>query len=313
MGVGTRGRGTEEFQIPDASEGVRYRPEDGALIVLYGDDELRVELPGWTLEEVTSIVNSIRNDDWSAFHEVMALGGVQGVSVQGSSMGFSYGQSSQKEGQLGSPNSDLRSRKSVQEGSLQALGEDLDHLPYDSAWNFSLWVAWMVWSFFACLGVCVTGCWVFGGISTFAVDQVFGYGIVLVWVLSVLHRVWIVVVSPVHVGTQRYWRQFCTRRRSRLTREEVCWILWVLLAILLGWASPAEASPWMVELDTPEAIIEHQALVTADKSGWERQIQCSAGVPEVKLGAEMGKYRCGFCKDVGCSCLLGDLQEMRVP
>ena len=203
VGAGTRGGGMEEFQIPDASEGVRYRPEDGALIVLYGDYELRVELPGWTLEEVTSIVTSIRNDDWSAFHEVMALGGVQGMSVQGSSMGFSYGQSSQEEGQLGSPNSDLRSRKGVQEGSLQALGEDLGHLPFDYVWNFSLWVVWMVWSFFACLGAGVTGCWVFGGTSPFAVDQVFGYGIALLWILSVLHRVWIVVVSPGHVGTQR--------------------------------------------------------------------------------------------------------------
>ena len=52
-----------------------------------------------------------------------------------------------------------------------------------------------------------------------------------------------------------------------------------------------------MELGTPETIIEHQALVTADRSSWERQIQCSAGVPEVKLGAEVWvSIAVGFAK-----------------
>ena len=31
----------EDSEVPTASHGVKYRPEDGALIVLYGEDELR--------------------------------------------------------------------------------------------------------------------------------------------------------------------------------------------------------------------------------------------------------------------------------
>ena len=51
---------------------VRFRAEDGALMVLCGDDELRIDLPGWNLEEVQSIVQSIEEGDWTHFHEVMA-------------------------------------------------------------------------------------------------------------------------------------------------------------------------------------------------------------------------------------------------
>ena len=51
---------------------VAYRAVDGALIVVYGEEELRVELPGWTMEEVHSIVESIQLGDWTPFHEVMS-------------------------------------------------------------------------------------------------------------------------------------------------------------------------------------------------------------------------------------------------
>ena len=51
-----------------------YRAVDGALVVVYGDDELVVPLPGWSFEEVGSIVDSIRLGDWSRFHQVMSWG-----------------------------------------------------------------------------------------------------------------------------------------------------------------------------------------------------------------------------------------------
>ena len=53
---------------------VAYRALDAALLVLYGERELRVELPGWSFEEVHSIVRSIQEGDWSHFYEVMSWG-----------------------------------------------------------------------------------------------------------------------------------------------------------------------------------------------------------------------------------------------
>ena len=54
--------------------GVSYRAVDGALIVIYMGNELRVELPNWSFEEVHSIVRSIQLGDWSSFHEVVTWG-----------------------------------------------------------------------------------------------------------------------------------------------------------------------------------------------------------------------------------------------
>ena len=54
------------------SPGVSYRAVDGALIVVYGSEELRVGLPGWSSEEVHLIVESIQLGDWTPFHEVMS-------------------------------------------------------------------------------------------------------------------------------------------------------------------------------------------------------------------------------------------------
>ena len=70
---------------------VRYRAEDAVLVALYVDDEIRIELPGWGLEEVHSIVLRIEGGNWEHFHEVVALGGTPGVSVQGTLHGNSYG------------------------------------------------------------------------------------------------------------------------------------------------------------------------------------------------------------------------------
>ena len=51
---------------------VANRAVDGALIVVHLDDELRVPLPGWSMEEVGSIVQSIQQGDWRSFYEVMS-------------------------------------------------------------------------------------------------------------------------------------------------------------------------------------------------------------------------------------------------
>ena len=66
---------------PDFVE-VRYRAEDGALIVVHAEEELRVPLLGWSLEEVFGIVRSIQEGDWSFFHEVLALQGSSEIEVQ---------------------------------------------------------------------------------------------------------------------------------------------------------------------------------------------------------------------------------------
>ena len=57
--------------------GVSYRAVDGALLVIYRGQELRVELPNWSFEEVHSIVRSIQRGDWSPFHEVVSWGNSQ--------------------------------------------------------------------------------------------------------------------------------------------------------------------------------------------------------------------------------------------
>ena len=50
---------------------VAYRAVDGGLVVVCDGRELFVPLPGWTLEQVGSIVESIRQGDWRVFHEVL--------------------------------------------------------------------------------------------------------------------------------------------------------------------------------------------------------------------------------------------------
>ena len=72
--VGETGTVAEEV-AQEASLNVAYRAVDGALIVVYGTEELRVELPGWAMEEVHSIVESIQLGDWTPFHEVMSWEG----------------------------------------------------------------------------------------------------------------------------------------------------------------------------------------------------------------------------------------------
>ena len=82
---GLLGRGESDFGASlggmvdrgSVSPGVGYRAVDGALVVVYGDEELWVPLLGWSLEEVGSIVDSIRSGDWTRFHEVVSWGSSQ--------------------------------------------------------------------------------------------------------------------------------------------------------------------------------------------------------------------------------------------
>ena len=55
-----------------------YRVVDGALVVMYIDDEFRVELPRWSMEEVHAIVECIQRSKRSLFHEVMSWGKPEG-------------------------------------------------------------------------------------------------------------------------------------------------------------------------------------------------------------------------------------------
>ena len=75
---------------PGVGVPVGYRPEDGALIVLHEGEELRIDLPGWTLEEVSGVVRSIETGDWGHFQVMMALAGEQGLSARGRVQGISY-------------------------------------------------------------------------------------------------------------------------------------------------------------------------------------------------------------------------------
>ena len=62
--------------------GPSYRATDGALLVIHEDNELVVPLPGWSLEEVWSIVLSIQQNDWTPFHDMMGIVGMhEGVTT----------------------------------------------------------------------------------------------------------------------------------------------------------------------------------------------------------------------------------------
>ena len=64
--------GDEDGQnrAPEGVTNVAYRAIDEGLVVI-GERELHILLPGWSLEEVGSILLSIQRGDWTYFHEVM--------------------------------------------------------------------------------------------------------------------------------------------------------------------------------------------------------------------------------------------------
>ena len=242
--------------------------------------KMSCELPGWTLEEVASIVNSIREDDWSSFHEVMSLGGVQGVLVQGSNMGVSYASGLAGEGELSIPYAPPGGDSYVAEGSMQTQGEEVQvPLPVYGLGVWT-WLFWMGSSFSTCVGVYGVCCWVLEGLPM-SVEGFCGGCVTCAWILSVLHRIWLLVLGPEGNWIQGNWRSFALRQGRPWTREEAMWALWVLLAILLGWACPAGAVPWDGS-DGGKTIAEPQALVVAGDLRTAGPLQCSIGVPEVE-------------------------------
>ena len=67
---------------PVVPGGVRYRAEEGCLIVVYCDDEMRIPLEGWSSEEVYSVVRSIQEGSWDYFREALVLGGSSEIAVE---------------------------------------------------------------------------------------------------------------------------------------------------------------------------------------------------------------------------------------
>ena len=59
---------------PQGVASVAYRAVDGGLVVIYGDTKLHMPLPGWSLEQVGSIIVSIQMGGWTYLHDTMALG-----------------------------------------------------------------------------------------------------------------------------------------------------------------------------------------------------------------------------------------------
>ena len=72
--VGTQGSEQSVSLTLGVPQSVGYRAVDGAIIVVCADDELPIPLPGWTFEEVWSIVHSIQCGDWTHVYQVMEWG-----------------------------------------------------------------------------------------------------------------------------------------------------------------------------------------------------------------------------------------------
>ena len=71
--------------LASGQAGPTYAADEGFLLVAYVDDVLRVPLPGWTLEEVDTIVHGLQTGDWGLFQQMMARAqeGSSGLSSEG--------------------------------------------------------------------------------------------------------------------------------------------------------------------------------------------------------------------------------------
>ena len=175
----------EESSAPTVG-GVSYRALDGALVVVYHNEELMVELPNWSFEEVHSIVQSIQSGDWSSFYEVMSWGssgvGLSLGTATSSNQGIPPGEiaigpvdlpavgqgpedvgnkvSSQPEGQGDAGPSFLSSESERLSESLPPLEEVV---PNDHPWWYHAleqlgWNGWMIVSVCFLVGFCVLFC-----------------------------------------------------------------------------------------------------------------------------------------------------------
>ena len=122
---------------------VSYRAVDGALIVLCSGAEFRIELVGWTMEEVHAIVECVRRGDWSLFHEVMSWGGATGFSgprpISEGNEGIPPGVVA-----IGSAEPPPRSRTpSSVGGSGEQIPEGMEEF-VEPPWAFSVWSEWII-------------------------------------------------------------------------------------------------------------------------------------------------------------------------
>ena len=260
--------------------GVSYRAVDGALLVIYRGQELRVELPNWSFEEVHSIVVSIQRGDWSPFHEVVSWGSSQLEWTVGprSSQNRGIPPGEIAIGQVnpesevepldasGHSGRDLYSEEreasedrwpSVGVGTLRLLEGNPPDSVGTSWWVQALdQVGWLGWMFSSSCFVVGVGClcwliWSFlkgvvileaigRGSPAPRVDA--GVALLTVWVLSVLHRGGVVLRRLKGDPLSVSFERGSRPRGAtvELRGDGRLWI-WLCLVILFGLAEPNEA------------------------------------------------------------------------
>ena len=260
------------------------------LIVIHGEEELRVELEGWTLEEVTAVVRSIETGDWGYFQVMMALAGEQGLSARGTVHGVSYDTGSALEAigsvevgptvtSAGSENGAF-SLDGEELPPLEDIVEDVEELDVPS--GSVEWVWWMCRSWFAVVGVCF--CLSSGGLLPDLFDDLpLSVRLVcFVWVLSALQRIWVLTVEPDTPWILARWECWSMDLPQGNGLGHWAWKFWVICVILFGLALPVEASD----------IAEHDGLPWEEnglRAGeivavtGSRTLQCQAQSSGVKV------------------------------
>ena len=253
---------------------VAYRAVDEALVVICPEGEFRVELPGWSMEEVHAIVECIERGEWSLFHEVMSWGGHGGISSPGP---ISEGNELLPPGSvaIGALEPFVGNDVSVELGAQEERNqEETGEIPM-SVWTPSIWSLsivqlgqgwWMfvsgvfVWGLYCCLLSLVSG---FGGEGALArvtpmstLDdanealgllslELTGGGawLVTAWVFLSLHRVGALIAGSlrdppglvVEVPGIEGFVYFPVPQRVEL------WI-WIVVLVILGMGHPASAA-----------------------------------------------------------------------
>ena len=284
---GPSGEGDEEIREPPPKVvppehgigSVSYRAVDGALLVIYRGEELRVELPIGVSRKST-IVSSIQLGDWSPFHEVMAWGNSQ--------LEWSVGPASSQDwgiplieiaiGQL-DPESEVEpleasehsgqglcnEEEAVSENRWPSVGagtSSASECESPDSIGASWWVqaldqvGWLGWMFFSScfvLGFVGLSWFLWSFVEEFAISGSFGKGSqtqrvdvraawLTVWVLSVLHRGG-VMLRGLEWNPRSVSFGQASRPRGVTIELPGCsrlWI-WLWLVILFGLAEPNEA------------------------------------------------------------------------
>ena len=271
-----RGTASQGSQVtgnarPEESGGISstrlsYRAVDGALVVVCADDEFRVELPGWTMEEVHAIVECIRRGNWDLFHEVMSWGNPRGP--------ISEGNESLPDGDIAIgaleplPESEIPS--SCEEQQLIEI-EGLLSVP----WTPSVWSIWIghmgqgwwlffsgvfVWGVRSCVLSCLQGSEIGGWLAPFGHEPTFddarealipsswdltegGAWLITAWVFLGLHRVGALVLGSLQDPPGFVLQLQGIEGPVHMPAPTTCGIwLWILLVVIFGMCHPAAAS-----------------------------------------------------------------------